>query len=142
MTRAKNSWGTFFNDLVYMITQGWPDLFMTAIGSWTSRACSRFFHAFSVFIRTPASERLLVKPKPPAIAESLLGRLAPSEWKEALLGDFLERYERKFPKTVNVRIIFLARVDYWWQVVRSVPGFIRIRAARRLLKCWVFFSFL
>jgi hypothetical protein len=75
-------------------------------------------------------QRPLDKPRPPASAESLLNRLVPTDWSEAVLGDFLERYERKFNKTLRERGVFSAQMDYWWQVLRSIPGFLRIRISR------------
>jgi hypothetical protein len=68
-------------------------------------------------------------PKPPRIAQFLLELLAPVGWSEAVVGDFFELYERKFRRVAGKHGALLARVDYWWQVLRSAPGLLRIHRA-------------
>ena len=62
---------------------------------------------------------------PPVFAEHLLKALAGRD--EAIVGDFLERHQRQFDKTLTKRVGRLAQLDYWWQVLRSIPGLVRIR---------------
>lgn len=65
--------------------------------------------------------------KPPASAQYLLELLASPDWSEAAAGDFFEKYERKFHRVRTKHSVFLAKVDYWWQVLHSTPGLLRIR---------------
>ncbi len=70
---------------------------------------------------------------PPATAERLLSWLASPTWDEAVLGDFLEMYARKFMRTFSRYGLLLAKLDYWRQVLRSAPAFLRIRLRRSVL---------
>jgi hypothetical protein len=65
--------------------------------------------------------------KPPALAEYLLELLASPELSESAAGDFFEKYNRKFKRVRAKHGVYKARLDYWWQVARSVPGLLRIR---------------
>lgn len=64
---------------------------------------------------------------PPALAEYLLELLASPEWSEAAAGDFFEKHHRKFCRVRDKHGALAAKADYWWQVVRSAPGLLRIR---------------
>lgn len=67
------------------------------------------------------------EPTPPSAAQYLLELLAPADWSEAAAGDFFERYEHKFRRVSTKHGVLLAKVDYWWQVLRSASGLLRIR---------------
>jgi len=71
-----------------------------------------------------ASEQSLEKiNRPPVYAEHCLRLLVPPNCAEAVLGDFLER----FNLTLTKRGVHLAQLDYCWQVLRSVPGFLQMQ---------------
>jgi hypothetical protein len=63
------------------------------------------------------------KISPPVYAEYCLGFLVSPEFTEAVLGDFSER----FNLTLTKHGVHLAKLEYWWQILRSIPGFLRIR---------------
>lgn len=74
-----------------------------------------------------ASSCRVQQSKAPASAQYLLELMASPDWSEAVSGDFFERYERKFYRVRTKHGILLAKIDYWWQVLRSAPGLLRIR---------------
>lgn len=65
--------------------------------------------------------------KPPTMAQYLLELLASPDWSEAASGDFFEKYDLKFRRVRTKHGVLAAKLDYWWQVVRSAPGLLRIR---------------
>lgn len=87
-------------------------------------AIDRLGHALHL---ARAEENPDLRSKPPECAESVLLWLAPIGSSEEVLGDFLERHQRKFRGPLTKRRLLLARLDYWMEVLRSVPGFLRIR---------------
>ena len=85
-----------------------------------------------------AGERLVIaevaKPQIVSAAycgEHLLRLLIAAPWDEAVSGDFLEMYERKL-KGCAGRHLLLAKLGYWWHVLRSMPGFVRIGVRHNL----------
>jgi hypothetical protein len=76
-----------------------------------------------------ADESLEKINRPPVCAEYFLGLLA-SPGSDDVLGDFWERHQRQFNLVLTKRGVHLAQLDYWWQVLRSVPGLMRIRLRR------------
>ena len=62
---------------------------------------------------------------PPPLARRLLRRLLPEEVRDVLLGDLDEEFERLVVPSRSHR---RARGWYWSQVIRSLPGVIRLRA--------------
>jgi hypothetical protein len=72
-----------------------------------------------------AEEPLEKIKRPPVYAEYLLRLLASPE-RDDVLGDFEEQHQRQFNLILTKRGVRLAQLNYWWQVLRSVPGFLRI----------------
>jgi hypothetical protein len=70
--------------------------------------------------------------EPPVLAQYLLEHLAHAEWSKEAAGGFFERYQRKFNRVHNKHGLAAAKFDYW-QVLRSVPGLLRIRFIHLLM---------
>jgi putative ABC transport system permease protein len=65
---------------------------------------------------------------PPPLARRFLRRLLPEDVRDVLLGDLDEEFERLVaPSRSRLR----AGWWYWWQVIRSLPGVVRLREQAR-----------
>lgn len=64
---------------------------------------------------------------PPGLPCFLLELLITPELSECVVGDLFEQHERKYRRVSSKFGAFAARVDFWWQVIRSVPRLLDLR---------------